>query len=570
VAKAKAKAGAKRGAAPGLDLGSPGFRRALLLCVLRNAPAAFALMDDCYRVAYVNDHLLRLQRLERRDVVGSICYDLLNRGEPCPVCPVREAMLDGGGHRAFRKNVLPDGSATYTDDFAAPAGGGLVMELQTDRTLEMQIKEKTSAMFLRVVDAMVRILEKKDSYTYAHSRDVGAISAKLTWYLGMGPQAVFDARLGGLLHDLGKLHVPDAVLNKNGRLDRWEAATIMEHPIFSYLILPDIEAFRIIREIAISHHEKWDGTGYPNSLQGEDIPLEARIAAVAATYSAMTSDRPYRKGLPHRVAMDEIERCAGTQFDPSVARAFALMVDQLSLDKDSLAAQDENMDFARSLNLDGQAREVGPSGLPGAPGRRGGLSEDEVADLAWAGGLAGMIMDNTPAHYMIVGEDYGVLWASDSLLLSGGVSMEDALRSKCHGLMGREDACFRTEGGQVRCPAARAFALGREQSGLVEDTVAGRTYHFATRAVPMELDGAGGGKVRCCFVVMHDQSKERQAQAKLEADLGAIVGVLYNLIAELDAADTKNMEGISSEAVSFNDYLNKLQAELAQMHGPGA
>jgi hypothetical protein len=285
----------------------------------------------------------------------------------------------------------------------------------------------------------------------------------------------------------------------------------------------------------------------------------------------MTSDRPYRKGLDHRVAMDEIERCAGTQFDPRVAGAFALMVDQLSLDKDSLAAQDENMDFARSLNLDGQARrDVGPAG-PAAPAARGGgLSDDELGALPGAGAIAEMIMDNTPAHYMIIGEDYGVLWASDSLLLSGGVSMEEALRSKCHALMGRGDACFATENGQVRCPAARAFALGREQFGLVEDTVAGRTYHFGTRAVPMELDGADGGKIRCCFVVMHDQSKEKQAQARLEADLGAIVGVLYNLIAELDTADTKNIEGISREAISFNDYLNKLQAELAQAHGSEA
>jgi PAS domain-containing protein len=535
--------------------------------VVQNAPAALALIDDCYRVRFANDQMLRLQKLGRADIAGRICYDLFNAGDPCPACPAREAMKGGGGHRVFRRNALPDGSATYTDDFVVPAGGGLLLELQIDRTLETQLKEKTHAMFLRVVEAMVRILEKKDSYTYAHSRDVGAISAKLTWFMGMGDQAVFDATLGGLLHDLGKLHVPDAVLNKGGRLDRWEAATIMEHPIFSYLILPDIEAFRVIREIAISHHEKWDGTGYPNALQGEEIPVEARIAAVADTYSAMTSDRPYRKGLPHWVAMDEIAKCAGTQFDPSVARAFALMVEQLSLDKDSLAAQDE-MDFSRALGADPRlGREIRPGGAWGRSGR-GGLTEGEVGDLAASGRLAEAVIDNTPAHYMIVDESFGVLYASDSLLLSRGMPKEEMLRSKCFDALGRGGAyCFQAEGGRVRCPAARAFASGAAERGLVEEAVEGRTYHFGVRAVPMELDGAGGGRVRCCLVVMHDQSKEKQTQAKLEAELGKIVGVLYNLIAELDVGSTGNMEGISEQAAGFGDYLSRLQDELAQMLG---
>jgi PAS domain-containing protein len=560
-----------------LDLGAPGFRRELLLGIIRNAPVAFTLMDDRYSVRYVNDHLLRLHRAERGDVVGRVCYDLLNGGEPCPVCPVREAMGDGCGHKVLWKNILPDGTATYTDNFAVPVGGGpdgkLLLELQIDRTPEMQIKEKTNAMFLQVVEAMGRILEKKDSYTYAHSRDVGTISAKLTWYLGMGDRAVFNATLGGLLHDLGKLHIPDAVLNKSSRLDKWEAATIMEHPIFSYLILPDIESFGVLREIAISHHERWDGTGYPNALQGEDIPLEARIAAVADTYSAMTSDRPYRKGLAHEVAMDEIEKCAGTQFDPRVAGMFAQMVERLGLDRDSLTARDENTDFVGSLNLDTHhKREIKPAasagGGPGGPGM-GGLTEAQVGDLA-KGPLLETVMDNTPAQYMIIDESFNGLYASESLLLARGVPRGEALSSKCFDLMGRGSMhCFRTEDGHVHCPAVRAFVSGGVEYGLAQEAVAGQTYYFGVHAAPMELDDADGGRRRCCLVIMQDQSKEKQAQERLEADLGKIVGVLYNLIAELDVGDTRNLEAIFSEAVSFNDYLYRLQNELAQMLGGG-
>jgi HD-GYP domain-containing protein (c-di-GMP phosphodiesterase class II) len=564
-----------KGAGKGrLDLDSPGFKHKLLATIIQNTPAAYILIDGSYRVRFVNDYLFRLRRLRREDVVGRVCYDAFNGGVPCPRCVIKRAMEDGSGHRVRRKDTLLDGSVVYTDDLAVPVktGGGesMVLDVLTDRTVEMRLKEKAGAMFLGVVHSMIKILEKKDPYTCAHSRDVSTISAKLTKYMGLDDRAIFNATLGGLLHDLGKLHVPDALLNKRGGLEAWEVDMLREHPIFTYLLLPDLESFKTIREIAISHHEKWDGTGYPNALAGEDIPVEARIAAVADTYSAMTSDRPYRKGLGHDVAMAEIKKCAGTQFDPRIVEKFVKMVEDGSLDKGSLTAQDDARDPARD-----PARAPAPDrhvqrriSTAAAPLPLRGAGDD-AGVLAASDSLIEAIFDNTPALYMIIDESFNVLFASDSLLLAKGIPGREIYSQKCFDALDRGGMrCFQSENGCIRCPAVRAFASGREEYGLIEETIEGRAYYYGVYAVPMELDDVDGNKIRCCLEIMLDQTKEKRAQVGFEGDLRRIVEALCSLIAELDPEATSNIEEISGEAVGFTDYLNRMQDELAEMLGP--
>jgi HD-GYP domain-containing protein (c-di-GMP phosphodiesterase class II) len=131
---------------------------------------------------------------------------------------------------------------------------------------------------------------------------------------------------GALLHDVGKLGISVKVLDKPGRLEDEELQHVMQHPSIGGRILDPISAFADIMPIITDHHEKYDGTGYPNGLAGEEIHINARILAVADTYDAMTSDRPYRKGRPPEVAIEEICRQAGTQFDPKVVDAFLVAI----------------------------------------------------------------------------------------------------------------------------------------------------------------------------------------------------------------------------------------------------
>jgi HD-GYP domain-containing protein (c-di-GMP phosphodiesterase class II) len=145
-------------------------------------------------------------------------------------------------------------------------------------------------------------------------------------------------RVGGPLHDIGKLAVSDEVLCKEGRLDPDELAQIQQHPKIGARILLRMAALHEAIPYVLYHHERWDGQGYPSGKAGEEIPLEARVLAVADAFDAMTSDRPYRPALTHGEALAEVERCAGTQFDPEIARVFLELFAEAELPAAAAAA----------------------------------------------------------------------------------------------------------------------------------------------------------------------------------------------------------------------------------------
>ena len=153
-------------------------------------------------------------------------------------------------------------------------------------------------------------------------RRVVTFSLRLAFELGLEKNALRDLELGSLLHDIGKIGVPDAILRKPAKLtdDEWNKMKL--HPLHGQKILRNIGFLEGAARIVAQHHEKWDGSGYPNGLRGEDIDIGARIFAVVDAFDAMISDRVYRKGCSYEAALEELERCAGTQFDPLVVEAF--------------------------------------------------------------------------------------------------------------------------------------------------------------------------------------------------------------------------------------------------------
>jgi putative nucleotidyltransferase with HDIG domain len=173
---------------------------------------------------------------------------------------------------------------------------------------------------------MLRVLtgaiEARDPYTRGHSSRVTALAEVVARRLGWSDEKLASLRIGGPLHDIGKLGVSDEVLRKEGRLDDGELAQIREHPKIGARMLLRMAALREAIPYVLYHHERWDGHGYPSGKAGEEIPIEARVLAVADAFDAMTSDRPYRRALSRTEALAEVERCAGTQFDPEIARLF--------------------------------------------------------------------------------------------------------------------------------------------------------------------------------------------------------------------------------------------------------
>jgi response regulator RpfG family c-di-GMP phosphodiesterase len=196
--------------------------------------------------------------------------------------------------------------------------------------------DEQRAMFLGTLRAMTASIDAKDPYTLGHSERVAHLAAMTALALGLDAHTVERFHVAGLLHDVGKIGVPEAVLVKSGKLNELEFAMIRRHPEIGYGILKDIPGLEDILPGVLHHHEKWDGTGYPHGLAGEQIPLIARVLALADTFDAMSSDRSYRQRMGRERVLDEIRRFAGIQFDRELALRFV----QLSFEEfDAMVAR---------------------------------------------------------------------------------------------------------------------------------------------------------------------------------------------------------------------------------------
>jgi ribonuclease P protein subunit RPR2 len=175
---------------------------------------------------------------------------------------------------------------------------------------------------------MAYVVEAKDAYTGQHLERCRVYGNALMHTLGVAGEFP-DAEYGFLLHDVGKVGIPERILNKPGPLSAAEWRVMRTHPIIGFQILQGIPFMTSAASIVRCHHEMWDGSGYPEGLAGEDIPLPARVFQIVDAFDAMTTDRPYRASIGVERASAEIERMAGTQFDPDVCRTFAGLVQSL-------------------------------------------------------------------------------------------------------------------------------------------------------------------------------------------------------------------------------------------------
>ncbi len=184
-------------------------------------------------------------------------------------------------------------------------------------------------LLLDTIESLIAALEAKDPYTFGHSSQVSSLTVAISHQLNVKETDIFQFRIAALLHDIGKIGVPDQILNKPGLLDIEERKSIEQHPVIGAKIWAGIPALSQVTEIVRHHHARWDGAGYPEPLAGNEIPLGSRIIAVADSFQAMTSNRTYRTGMPATAALAELKRCSGAQFDPDVVAAFAVISETL-------------------------------------------------------------------------------------------------------------------------------------------------------------------------------------------------------------------------------------------------
>lgn len=186
--------------------------------------------------------------------------------------------------------------------------------------------EQIQDMSMQTIMTIANALDAKDSYSEGHSRRVSVYSALIAEKLGLSEDEINNIRIIALLHDIGKIGVPDLVLNKPGRLTDEEFTLMKQHTIFGNDILKAINTIPGVDIGTKYHHERYDGRGYPEGLKGEDIPYVARIIAVADSYDAMTSNRVYRKHLTYEQVISELEKGEGTQFDPDIAKIMVQLI----------------------------------------------------------------------------------------------------------------------------------------------------------------------------------------------------------------------------------------------------
>jgi response regulator RpfG family c-di-GMP phosphodiesterase len=190
-----------------------------------------------------------------------------------------------------------------------------------------RLYEDLRATFRQTIEGLARAIDKMDRYTAGHSERVADYAMQLAHRLGLSVDLIEIVRQSALMHDIGKIGCV-MNLNKPGKLTQDEYEVFKRHPIYGRDILDPIKFLHPLIPGVHLHHERWDGRGYPLGLKGQDVPLIARIISVADTYDAMTSDRAYRRALPHEVAVGEIERCSSTQFDPEVSHTFNVRIEE--------------------------------------------------------------------------------------------------------------------------------------------------------------------------------------------------------------------------------------------------
>ncbi len=229
---------------------------------------------------------------------------------------------------SLEKNPLvPSMSFGYATKVDKQTSLQQVLTLAEDRTFRRKLLESKS-MRSAILDSLQQTLFRKSSETEEHGRRIAELCHRMGHVLNL-PQTQHDEiRLLSLLHDIGKIGIQDSILQKPGPLSEAEWAEMKEHPEIGCRIAQSVYELAPIADYILSHHERWDGSGYPQGLRGEEIPLLARMLAVADAYDAMTQPRPYRAAVSHEEAVAEIVRCSGTQFDPKIVDAFLRVIEE--------------------------------------------------------------------------------------------------------------------------------------------------------------------------------------------------------------------------------------------------
>jgi response regulator RpfG family c-di-GMP phosphodiesterase len=282
----------------------------------------------------------------------TIAAEAINRGEiyrlitkPWNDAEIKATLRHAFDHHELRSEIKRLNQITREQSFKFQDMNKNLEESVRDRTKQLDAKNRElRTAYIETIRALAEAIDAKDAYTRGHSERVAVYSSRISHQMGLQTELIERIYFAGLLHDVGKIGIPDAIIAKPGRLDPEEYESIQRHPEIGARILEPVEFLRSIVPCVRHHHEWFDGSrsGYPDRLAGDHIPLPSRVIVIADTVEAMTSDRPYRKGLPLDAVVRELHKFSGTQFDPVVIDAFLKLLED---EGDSFISKNQKFDI---------------------------------------------------------------------------------------------------------------------------------------------------------------------------------------------------------------------------------
>lgn len=291
----------------------------------------FNILDRDYRIIKANESYAQMRGKTVEQLLGRRCYEILyNRDSVCEGCSVQETFDSGKPNTKEKLASFPPGSNTWIEIYTYPILGEAenalyVIEYTRDITNRKMSEEATRESFKKLqrtiegtIQAIAKMVEILDPYTTGHQRRVTQLACAIARETGLSEERIEAIRVAGLLHDIGKIAIPEGILSSPRAIDKNELEIIRSHVQVGYKILKEVEFDPLVTQIVLQHHERMDGSGYPHRLAGDEILLEARILGVADEVEAMTSHRPHRPPLSIKKALVEIFKQRGTLFDPDV------------------------------------------------------------------------------------------------------------------------------------------------------------------------------------------------------------------------------------------------------------
>lgn len=319
--------------------------------VQNSSPHGWLVIDRDFKIVFVNNSFCELWHIDRSELLGQSLVDVFYGGKKQDdnnsyYGPLIETMDTGKAFplvEACLANPYDNSFVWYLsstfllrDNNEDPEYAvGIYVGINKFKVIE----KKLDAINMNIIRAFCKAIGIRDAYTKQHSEHVAALMVELAEYMKLPSEDVTISYLAGIVHDIGKIGVSEQILNKAGALTDNEYESVKRHSVKGADILSDIDGFDLISNIVRHHHERYDGRGYPSGLKSDEIPIYSRMMAICDAYDAMTSERCYRRPYTASQALDEIRRCAGTQFDPEISAVFIEYMEQsgrLSVDEAAL------------------------------------------------------------------------------------------------------------------------------------------------------------------------------------------------------------------------------------------